>query len=30
MIAVDITLSANVAEAAITEASLEDQIDDDQ
>jgi len=27
MIAVDITLSANVAEAAITEASLEDQID---
>ena len=27
MIAVDITLSANVAEAAITEASLQDQID---
>lgn len=27
MIAVDITLSANVAEAAITDASLEDQID---
>jgi len=27
MVAVDITLSANVAEAAITEASLEDQID---
>jgi NodT family efflux transporter outer membrane factor (OMF) lipoprotein len=27
MIAVDITLSANVAQAAITEASLEDQID---
>ena len=27
MIAVDITLSANVAEAAIQEASLEDQID---
>jgi NodT family efflux transporter outer membrane factor (OMF) lipoprotein len=27
MIATDITLSANVAEAAITEASLEDQID---
>ena len=26
MIAIDITLSANVAEAAITEASLEDQI----
>jgi NodT family efflux transporter outer membrane factor (OMF) lipoprotein len=27
MVAVDITLSANVAEAAITEASLQDQID---